>query len=97
MIDRYFVGTASHDLLRYLTRDSSWIAKICEGLIEERAQGGDTTGHAPSQFQLEHEIELAEKMANGIRIASSASSVHGLLRVCFCFVHVHIIAKKISN
>ena len=39
MRDRYFVGVATNDLLRFLTRDSDWIAKICAGLVKE-GEGG---------------------------------------------------------
>jgi hypothetical protein len=83
---RYFVGTAGRELLRYLTKDSDWITKICAGLIAEGAgEGGGLSqeggGATSSRREAEREEALTADAVAAVKAASSSASIHGMLKV----------------
>eukprot|EP00750_Incisomonas_marina_P000261 INCI10207.1.p1 GENE.INCI10207.1~~INCI10207.1.p1 ORF type:complete len:386 (+),score=55.39 INCI10207.1:229-1386(+) len=75
---RYFVASSSKDLLRYLTRDSEWISKICAGLIEEGVEGAPAAaaagagagGRGCSKADLEREEALTNSVVQSLNSAA---------------------------
>ena len=75
---RYFVASASHDLLRYLTRDSDWIAKICTGLQQQSTPGPATQSLSVGE---QEEERLTDSVIKSLNAASRDSQYSRIVQV----------------